>query len=548
MSGQGAMATSSPSTEMRRRRAQTTGQRKRSEAEDDCIRDLPEFKPGTTAFDKCMRFLAKYSGSTPPPPRESLLSLALADSGHAPRAAPAAHEPALACISPVAALRHSSNASSDTVACAALASADIDRDVSAGLDAEPTLEWDVDALRVEDLVRLSRPRASLSGAAKPMQRARELPPRESFGSAAVADVTQGRGPAPRVRAQSIPAPIVAGRAPRVWSDPRCALALLRDRLARTVRVTRESRSIAVYAALFAWVVYLAFGAAAAPVALVAALMHLVSVQEDRNVVLRIVPERCLPALRDGRGYVETHPQVACLFADLVGYTRMCSSVAPAHVLCLLDEIYHQFDQLCHAAGAQKAETIGDGYVAVAGLGDIGEEDAARAVKAAVRLGINMIRLVDMYENDGEPLNLRVGVHVGPVAAGIMGQQVPKFSFIGDTFNVASRMESSGVPGTVQLSAEAHRLYMAPAQLPGIDNSRLLPAERRVDAQGLPIVVKGKGRMQTYLVRVPDLRRPRSVSVSGTVSPAPLRKRRNVQEIVQDWTHRLGQDRSALERA
>ncbi|KAG2454676.1 hypothetical protein HYH02_000515 [Chlamydomonas schloesseri] len=194
-----------------------------------------------------------------------------------------------------------------------------------------------------------------------------------------------------------------------------------------------------------------------------------------------------------------HRNVTVLFADIVGFTSMCNELEPIAVMAFLNGLFTRFDCLCDIYGVYKVETIGDCFMAVGGLitvdgegfkavrGD-GSEDDLHALKVLcfAKAMLREVALMTMPHN-GQPLQLRVGLHSGPVTAGIVGAKMPRFCLFGDTVNTASRMESTCEPGAVHVSAATQAL---------------LPEEDWAPTGG--VQVKGKGTMQTFLWRPPPL--------------------------------------------
>ncbi|CAG9462138.1 unnamed protein product [Pedinophyceae sp. YPF-701] len=224
----------------------------------------------------------------------------------------------------------------------------------------------------------------------------------------------------------------------------------------------------------------------------------------RELLCRMMPQRVIDAVRRRGEYREMFPAVVIMFADIVRYTQLSAQLSDAsEVLSVLSELYSQFDTLCEIHGVFKLETIGDSYVAVAGA-EPGQPDPADNLRRMVSLAMNISRVAESYRRpDGKPLQLRVGIHAGPVAAGVLGQKVPKFTLIGDAMNVAARMESSGLPGEIHVSDAVARVVpelVYDPQTAGAVPPMPWHLIKRLDAEGHPLFVKGKGYMQTYVVR------------------------------------------------
>jgi len=174
---------------------------------------------------------------------------------------------------------------------------------------------------------------------------------------------------------------------------------------------------------------------------------------------------------------EWHPAVTVLFADLSGFTELAGRAEPRELVALLDEIFATFDQLAAPRGIEKIKTIGDAWMAAAGLPEPRPDHAAAMAGLAVDLMAEFERLA---ARRGLAIGLRVGIHSGPVVAGVIGRGRFAYDLWGDTVNLASRMESHGEPGRIHLSAAS---------------AALLGAAFETVPRG-EIVVKGKGPVPT----------------------------------------------------
>ncbi|MCB1740759.1 MAG: adenylate/guanylate cyclase domain-containing response regulator, partial [Gammaproteobacteria bacterium] len=206
-------------------------------------------------------------------------------------------------------------------------------------------------------------------------------------------------------------------------------------------------------------------------------------ERSRSLLLNILPAAVARRLDYGQTMIADHFQdVSVLFCDLAGFSRYSSSVAPTELVKQLNLLFEAFDELAVTHGVEKIKTVGDAYLAVAGLPEPCSDHALRAC----RLGLDMIRAAAAVRATGNlPLGVRVGVHSGPVTAGVIGKLKFAYDIWGDTVNVASRMESTGVIGTVQIT-QATRDKLGEQLL----------CEPRETA----IEIKGKGLMQTWLLR------------------------------------------------
>lgn len=142
------------------------------------------------------------------------------------------------------------------------------------------------------------------------------------------------------------------------------------------------------------------------------------------------------------------PEVTVLFADLVAFSRFASNMDPDRLVHLLNEIFTEFDTLADLRGLEKIKTIGDAYMAAAGLP---EPAADHAVRAA-RMALDMVDALErVNQRRGYSLQMRIGLNSGPVVAGVIGKRKFIYDLWGDAVNIASRMESAGIPGHVQVT-------------------------------------------------------------------------------------------------
>eukprot|EP00592_Proboscia_alata_P011203 CAMPEP_0194365924 /NCGR_PEP_ID=MMETSP0174-20130528/13911_1 /TAXON_ID=216777 /ORGANISM="Proboscia alata, Strain PI-D3" /LENGTH=1196 /DNA_ID=CAMNT_0039140815 /DNA_START=168 /DNA_END=3758 /DNA_ORIENTATION=- len=208
----------------------------------------------------------------------------------------------------------------------------------------------------------------------------------------------------------------------------------------------------------------------------------------KNLLYDIFPCHIADALSNGHKIEpENHECVAIFFSDIVDYTNISGSMPPFKVSDMLDRLYTKFDALSHEHDIFKVETIGDSWVGVTNLVNVQTDFAKRialfsfdVVKAANNT------LIDVDTPSKGFIQIRVGFHSGPVLTNVVGSRNPRFCLIGDTVNVASRMESNSLPGRIHCSQiVAEQLAM---QDPGI----------AVIYRGC-IGIKGKGDMHTYWV-------------------------------------------------
>jgi class 3 adenylate cyclase len=169
-------------------------------------------------------------------------------------------------------------------------------------------------------------------------------------------------------------------------------------------------------------------------------------------------------------------------------------MAPEAVVGMLDELFSEFDALAEGHGLEKIKTVGDAYVVVGGV----PEPMTEAAAAVAEMALDMLDLVaGQPDPSGASLALRIGIDVGPVVAGVIGRQKFTYDLWGDTVNTASRMESHGVPGAIQVTPRAHDRL-----------KHLYEFERREKLE-----IKGKGSFAPWLLK------GRSTA-SGSVRPGP----------------------------
>jgi adenylate cyclase len=176
---------------------------------------------------------------------------------------------------------------------------------------------------------------------------------------------------------------------------------------------------------------------------------------SEELIASIIPPSIAARLKSGEQRVADRIEnLSVLFADLVGFTAAAHDLAPGEVVDYLDGLVRAFDALCESHGAEKIKTIGDSYMAVTGLQ---EEDVTGADRIA-RLALAMLKLIDEHPPLGSRrLKLRIGIHCGPAIAGVIGETRIAYDVWGEAVNIASRMESQGSPGRIQISEAFHSL-------------------------------------------------------------------------------------------
>ncbi len=210
--------------------------------------------------------------------------------------------------------------------------------------------------------------------------------------------------------------------------------------------------------------------------------HLLLAEQERSerLLLNVLPASIAARLKQTDGVIaDAFPEVTVLFADIVDFTRRSERIAPEEVVRLLDDLFSAFDQLAQQQRLEKIKTIGDAYMVVGGLPDPRPDHAEAVAEMALAMRDEVAR---RFDPSGPPL-IRIGIDTGPVVAGVIGRSKFTYDLWGDTVNTASRMESHGVTGCIQVTARAYERLR--------DGYRF---ERRG-----PIPVKGKGEMVTYFL-------------------------------------------------
>ena len=200
-----------------------------------------------------------------------------------------------------------------------------------------------------------------------------------------------------------------------------------------------------------------------------------------KLLLNILPQPIAERLKaDSRSIADGFAEVTVLFSDIVGFTKMSARLSPDEVVSRLNEMFSAFDDIASHLGLEKIKTIGDAYMVAAGLPEPRADHAEAIAEMALRM---QEAVAEFSKRRGEPLTVRVGIHTGPVVAGVIGKQKFIYDVWGDTVNTASRMESHGEPGQIHVSDTTYK--------------RL--AERFTFKSRGAIEVKGKGLMETYFL-------------------------------------------------
>lgn len=203
--------------------------------------------------------------------------------------------------------------------------------------------------------------------------------------------------------------------------------------------------------------------------------------KTEQLLLNILPRKIALRLKAGEEHIaDAFPNVSVLFADMVGFTAMSRTMTPAALVEVLGDLFSRFDLITERHGLEKIKTIGDCYMLAGGVPEPSDDHAHAVMDAALEM---CSALEQMRERTGGALRMRIGVHSGPIVAGVIGLRKFTYDLWGDTVNVASRMESTGAPGRIHVSAITADLIRNDFQL---------------ESRG-SIEVKSLGQVETFFV-------------------------------------------------
>ena len=204
-------------------------------------------------------------------------------------------------------------------------------------------------------------------------------------------------------------------------------------------------------------------------------------RENQRLLLNILPEAVAERLRRGEHPIaDRFEDVSLLFADIVSFTSLSGGMAADELVTVLNDVFSVFDEQVAAAGLEKVKTIGDAYMIVGGMADQDPGHLDRLARLALTIDESVGAIVTARARG---IRFRIGIHCGPVVAGVIGTRKFIYDVWGDTVNVASRMESTGVPGRIQVT--------------GAVEERLRTGFR-FEPRGLT-EVRGKGLMATFFL-------------------------------------------------
>ncbi|SOY77575.1 putative regulatory protein [Cupriavidus taiwanensis] len=210
---------------------------------------------------------------------------------------------------------------------------------------------------------------------------------------------------------------------------------------------------------------------------------------SERLLMNLLPQSIAEQLKNQPGFfsnstltviADKYPDVTVLFADIVAFTRFSTGMNPESLVAILNEIFTEFDIIAEDRGLEKIKTIGDAYMAAAGLPEPAQDHAVRAAHMALDM---FDALREFNRRSGYNLQMRIGLNSGPVVAGVIGKRKFIYDLWGDVVNTASRMESHGVAGRVQLTDATRRLLGGPF---------LMEARGNINAKGI-------GALHTWLL-------------------------------------------------
>ncbi|MEG4247471.1 adenylate/guanylate cyclase domain-containing protein [Microcoleus sp. Pol10D4] len=211
-----------------------------------------------------------------------------------------------------------------------------------------------------------------------------------------------------------------------------------------------------------------------------AALRLEQEKSDR-LLLNVLPQPIADRLKQDQSIIaDTFAEVTVLFADIVGFTQISSQISPPQLVSLLNDIFSTFDRLAEKHGLEKIKTIGDAYMVVGGL-PMPRSDHAEAI---AQMAIDMQQAITNFSHThNQDFSIRIGINTGPVVAGVIGIKKFIYDLWGDTVNTASRMESHGKPGCIQVTSAIYDILQ----------------DKYVFESRGAIEVKGKGQMNTYFL-------------------------------------------------
>ncbi|MCW8836166.1 MAG: adenylate/guanylate cyclase domain-containing protein [Rhodospirillales bacterium] len=177
-------------------------------------------------------------------------------------------------------------------------------------------------------------------------------------------------------------------------------------------------------------------------------------KEASDSMLRsFLPDRIVDRLKKGEQHIaESSGEATVLFADIIGFTSLAGRLAPGHLVEILGDVFTRLDELAEEEGVEKVKTIGDSYMVVSGVSLPSRTSAQAIAEFALRA---MIAVDEYAEKNGLPLQMTMGMATGAVVSGVIGAKVPIFDLWGETVNLASRLQTEGIEGAIQVSESTY---------------------------------------------------------------------------------------------
>jgi len=199
--------------------------------------------------------------------------------------------------------------------------------------------------------------------------------------------------------------------------------------------------------------------------------------KTEKLMLNILPNSIADRLKQGETDIaDKHLNTTILFSDLVGFSKMSSQKSPEELVFLLNDLFKRFDIRATELGLEKIKTIGDAYMVAGGLPTVDDSHAIQVTKMALGMHED---LANFNKEHGLDFEMRIGINSGPVVAGIIGHSKFSYDLWGNTVNTASRMESTSIPGKVQVSPSTYELIKAHFEV---------RAHQEVECKGLGLIM------------------------------------------------------------
>jgi class 3 adenylate cyclase len=221
-------------------------------------------------------------------------------------------------------------------------------------------------------------------------------------------------------------------------------------------------------------------------------------EKSEKLLLNILPKETAKELKEtGKATPKRYENVSVLFTDFKGFTESAEKMSPEEVVEKLDHCFKNFDRIMNKHGLEKIKTIGDAYMAACGVPVPASDGILKCIEAASEI----LRFMRVWEREHKKLNqkawsIRIGIHTGPVVAGVVGEDKFAYDIWGDTVNMAARMESNGETGKINISEEAYLSFTYLMKKHDINLNKRVAFEYRGEMHA-----KGKGMQRMYFVEM-----------------------------------------------